>query len=170
MDLVGYTALSSELGPEATARLLACLFTEIDRAALAVTQASSPCAAPAPVKVHIRLNPSPFPTIITRAREDTTRLMNPSRVQRFQNRSCHLHCAFDPPPAALRYYHTLLSQHEVTKLPSARIRSSGRRRRQATAGAPLSVAHAARGNTLTPRSALPEPSSPPFAASPFSRG
>jgi hypothetical protein len=39
MDLVGYTALSSGLGPEATARLVACLFTEIDRAALAVTQA-----------------------------------------------------------------------------------------------------------------------------------
>jgi hypothetical protein len=42
MDLVGYTALSSGLGPEATARLLACLFTEIDRAALAVTQACPP--------------------------------------------------------------------------------------------------------------------------------
>ncbi len=39
MDLIGYTMLSSGLGPEATARLLACLFTEIDRAALAVTQA-----------------------------------------------------------------------------------------------------------------------------------
>jgi hypothetical protein len=38
MDLVGYTALSNGLGPKATARLLAGLFTNIDRAVLGVTQ------------------------------------------------------------------------------------------------------------------------------------